>query len=116
MNIRYFLVLLPLSSSMLSGCNNVSENDFDKVCGYFQQLEQLPRADTMTHIERNEFILNKISQGLQAESNARVAWEAISYAEKDERYSLFKSAAEDVHSSIWDCPAMEKLAAKTGEF
>ena len=91
-------------------------NEFDKVCEYFQQLEQLPKIDTMTSLQRNSFVMERISQNLRPESDARVAWEAIANADAAQRYELFKSSAESVHSGSWQCPSMKKLAIKTGAY
>lgn len=106
-----FLVTL-----FISFPSHAAETDFDKVCRYFQQLEQLADVNSMTHQQRNTFILDKITNNLPISSNARAAWEGISYADANQRYELFKSAAESVINVPWSCTAMEKLAAKTGEF
>lgn len=92
------------------------ENDFNKICHYFQFLEKQKSVDKMSIIERNDFILGKINTNLKINSNARVAWEAISYAIGEQRYELFQYAAESVIKTKWRCNAMKKLAPVTGEF
>jgi hypothetical protein len=42
------------------------------MCEYFQQLEQLPQIDTMTGLQRNSFVMKRISKNLRPESDARV--------------------------------------------
>ena len=92
------------------------ENDFDKVCRYFQLLEKESNLEKMTNLERTDFILENINKNLKPSSNARAAWEAISYAVADQRYELYKSATESVLKKKWQCEAMKKLAPITGEF
>ncbi len=95
---------------------HATENDFDKVCGYFEALAKKSTVDSMINLKRNDFILNKINKNLKPTSNARVAWEAIGSADASMRYDLFKSSAESVVKSKWQCKAMKKLAPITGEF
>jgi len=96
-----------------TGCTEkVIETDFEKVCGYFQDLEQ---HDDMPAEQRYWFIKERIDKDLPANSNARVAWEAIVNAVPEKRYELFKSAAESVYPLPFNCPVMEKLAPVIGD-
>lgn len=52
-------------------------NDFDMVCGYFQELSKQANVDKMSHLERNDFIVSKINKNLPDKSNAKSAWQAI---------------------------------------
>lgn len=92
------------------------ENDFDKVCRYFQLLEKENNLNKMTNLKRNNFILEKINKNLKPSSNARVAWESIGNAVASLRYELYQSSAESVLNKKWQCDAMKKLAPVTGEF
>lgn len=116
MKYKLISALLLLFSCVFTVSGHAEENDFEKVCMYFQQLGKLPNIDTMTNQQRNNFIMDNITQNLKSDSDARVAWEAIAYVEAGERYDLFKSAAESVGSSKWQCTAMKDLAMKTGAF
>jgi hypothetical protein len=113
---KLFVIASMALALFISFTIHASENDFDKVCDYFGELQKMANEAAMTHQQRNTFIMDKISKDLPAASNARAAWEAIGYAEAEQRYELFKSAAESVINTPWQCPAMEKLAPKTGEF
>lgn len=109
----YILILL----LFFFGCSVESgKNEFDIVCGYFEELENNSTVNTMTNLQRNDFILNRIIKNLSETSNARNAWEAIGSAEAHQRYILFQSAAESVLNKKWHCDSMERLAHKTGEF
>ena len=88
--------------------------DFDKVCGYFTDLRKLADVNRMTHVQRSDFIDKKMAKGLDRQSDAVVAWTAISYATPAERYELFTGSAESVLHHPWTCPSMEKWIAKTG--
>ena len=70
---------------MFSFVVQAEENDFNKVCHYFQLLEKQKSVDKMSIIERNNFIVSKINTNLKKNSNARVAWEAISHAICEQR-------------------------------
>lgn len=91
-------------------------NDFDMVCGYFQELSKQANVDKMSHLERNDFIVSKINKNLPDKSNAKSAWQAISAAVAEQRYELYQSSVESVLKKKWQCNAMEKLAPLTGLF
>jgi len=116
MSVKTLYAGLLLSFVFTSLPIQASENDFDKVCGYFEALAKESTVDSMTSLKRNDFILNKINKNLKPTSNARVAWEAIGSADASMRYELFQSSAEPVVKSKWQCKAMKKLAPITGEF
>ncbi len=109
------LVLFSLSLFFSAG-SYASEKEFDQVCNYFDQLDKLSNVNSMSNTQRNDFINNKISKNLAETSNARAAWIAIDSAVAELRYELFQSAAESVINKPWQCPSMQKWAAKTGEF
>lgn len=111
----YFGGLL-LVFTFVTFSSQATESDFDEVCLHFQALQAVLNVDAWTHQQRNDFIMNKITNNLPATSNARAAWEAIASATPEQRYMLFKSSAESVLNARWQCPAMKTLAPKTGEF
>lgn len=113
------LLLIFLSSHLIASeklTNKELDNNFDKICNYFQALKKLSKQKTLTHLERNRFIIDKINHELKSDSNAKLAWEAISFATSEQRYELFKSGAESVLNRKWDCDEMKQLAKITGEF
>lgn len=112
--LKHLSLLLCLTTMSLVAHAQV--NDFDKVCHFFQKLEKSNKLNTMTNLQKNDFILSLISKELKPTSDARVSWEAIGSAEAAHRYELFKSSAESVLKSKWRCEAMKKLAPTTGEF
>jgi len=109
------LLIFPL---VLSACISTTNqaNDFDLVCHYFEALEKSPQQISLSHKERNQFIVKKINQNLDPQSDAKIAWEAISRAVSEQRYELFKSGAESVLKNKWECKAMKRLANVTGVF
>jgi len=106
-------ILLCLSFSMNLQAGN---SDFDAVCEYFGKLDKLPNVNAMSNTDRNAFIIDSIESNLPKSSNARAAWTAIDSAVAEKHYELFCSAAESVLNKPWKCEAMQKWAAKTGEF
>jgi len=113
---KYYFIGLFLFSFFVVPSTYADESDFDIVCQYFQQLDKLSDLETMTNMQRNDFILDKINKNLPQTSNAGATWIAIDSADPEVRYELFKSAAESVLSRQWQCSAMLKLSPKTGEF
>lgn len=110
------LLLVTLMGGYFVSSIYAKENDFDAVCGYFQELKALPKLGSLDHSQRNDFIVSRLKSGLPESSNARAAWEAISNASPEMRYDLFVSAANSVGNKTWSCLAMEYLAPNTGEF
>lgn len=114
-----FKNLLIISIAMLAFIGCSSENkirDFDMVCGYFGELRAAPNLADMNSEQRNEFIMERIEANLSERSNARVGWEAIRSAQSDQRYELFKSAADSIQAGDWHCEPMKELAVSTGWF
>ena len=91
-------------------------NDFDRVCDFFSELGNQKNLKTMNHIQRNDFIVERINKHLSTTSDARVAWEAVAATVAGQRYEIYRSGAESVLNRKWECPAMEKLAIMTGLF
>jgi hypothetical protein len=70
----------------------------------------------MNYEQRNEFIMERIEANLSEKSNTRAGWQAISHAVAEQRYELFKSAADSIQNGDWQCEPMKELAASTGWF
>jgi hypothetical protein len=99
-----FLLIL-----LITGCSR-QQQDFDQVCGYFAELKSQLEQRSLSAAERGDFILDQVLQKLPADSNARIAWEAIATAEASERYYLFVEAATSSGLTSWQCPSMQQLA------
>ena len=117
MNKRLVIFGCVVLSVGLLGCADNSEtiNDFQAVCTYFQELEKLENVNSLTAEGRNKFIVALIEKNIPA-SAASISWKAVSYAVAEQRYEIFKMAAESELKETWDWPAMEKLAPLTGAF
>lgn len=101
---------------LFSGCTDkVATNEFDQVCTYFDELKGALQKEDMSPVQRDFYIAEKITSGIPESSNARIAWEAISYAES-ERYELFKTSAQEVLGRDWHCESMQKLADSLSKF
>lgn len=103
------IALIVLSFFLMLGCSLPLKNDFDIVCGYFDNLQVAMLDQEFSKSDRVNFIENEINKGLPSNSSARVAWEAIINAVSWQRYGLYKEAAESVLSAEWHCRSMEKL-------
>lgn len=114
---HYFLFyLLLINLTIINTSAHADENDFDKVCHYFKLLDKENNVKTMTTLNRNKFILEKINKHLKSTSNARAAWLSISNAIPNQRYELYQMSAESILNKKWQCLAMKKWAAVAGEF
>jgi hypothetical protein len=57
-----------------------------------------------------------MQQDLKPNSDAVIAWDAVSAASAEQRYTLFQLAAETVLKRSWHCEPMQRLAIQTGQF
>ena len=106
-----------LMSTMLSFSAFAVDNDFDKVCGYFEQLDSIlaKNKKVMNNTQQADFISQLVKKELYVNSSAREAWEVIIYAVPEERYGMYKFTAEEILKSSWQCGAMKKHISHTGE-
>lgn len=105
------LSLIVFFTACSKDVKNVS--DFDLVCQYFQELERSNDLTQMSNRQRNSFIVEKINTNIP-NSNAGASWEAVSYADPEQRYDIFQIGAEEVLGAKWQCKAMQSLAGSTG--
>lgn len=115
-NAKLYLVCVIVS--VLYGCadsssSSPSGSSFDLVCSAFDMLDSNANYESMSNLERNEFITKQIHK-LTPNSNAAMAWDAVSSAQSDQRYEIFKIAAEEVTGQEWHCDSMKHLASITG--
>lgn len=92
-----------------------SNSDYDLVCHYFDQLQDVLSKDKLTFSERGQFITDRVNKNLKPDSDARALWNVIIYAVPDERYEMFKTTAEEQTNKPWDCTSMKNLAQTAGE-
>lgn len=109
----YFSVIL--YCSFLSFSVSAAADQFDSVCGYFKELSMHPSVNTMSNLQRNDYITEKLNR-LPVASDARIAWEAIASAMPNQRYELYRSSARSILNRNWECKPMSKLASQTGAF
>src|SRR5690606_22969771 len=109
-------ILMSVTATLIfNGCTVENKiHDFYAVCDYFKELELAISSTAMDHEQRNDFIMARIRANLPETSNARIAWEAISSAVSEERYGLFKYAADSIQNTDWQCEPMKELAGSTG--
>jgi len=92
-----------------------AENDFDKVCSYFEKLDIELARTKMTKSQKANFINKLVNSELKLNSSARKSWEVIVYAVPEERYDIYQITAVELLKSSWKCDAMKKLIVTTGE-
>ncbi len=106
-----------LSVVVLLACSDKveteNESGFEVICDSFQDLQKHKNITQMTHLQRNDFIVEKLSK-TPPEDYAKISWEAVSSASPEVRYEIFKMGAEEALGESWHCDAMESLAPTTG--
>lgn len=110
MRTLFFIALSVFSFSAFSAVN-----DFDKVCRYFDMLDNALMQKKMSNVQKADYISALVSKELKVNSAARQAWEVIVYAVQDERYEMYKSTAKEILHTDWQCAAMKKHISTTGE-
>lgn len=109
--------LLILSVSVLIACADKPESEysggFSLVCDYFQALQELKNISEMDYVQRNDFIVGKVTHNIP-DSDATASWLAVSSAASEDRYEIFKMGAEEALETEWECNAMKILAPTTG--
>lgn len=105
-----FIVLIIL---LLISCNKNKENDFDIVCDVFAEINNID--EEMSPIKRGRITLEKTRNRLDDTSTARIWWETVISAQKDQRYSIYKRGAEDALEREWECKPMQELAPVTSD-
>ncbi len=109
-----FLFIIILSS--FSAVAHSETTDFDLICGFFNELNQTQNIKEMSPEQKADFVDTRITAKLSEGSDAKAAWAAILSAPPQQRYELFKSAAESIIlPKKWNCPAMKQLASTTGD-
>ena len=92
-----------------------AESDFDKICNYFEKLDNTLTMNKMTKSQRAAFISELVTKNLKVNSSARKTWEVVIYAVPEERYEIVQSTAIELLKENWQCKAMKKHISMTGE-
>jgi hypothetical protein len=93
----------------ITACTN-PQNDFDAVCQYFDELQNVSDLNSMSNADRFEFINNRINKHLKQESYAYITWDALMLSH-EERYAMFSKAASETLNQNWVCESMKILAS-----
>jgi len=113
MEYKIILLILLISCFSVVACSET--NDFDRICGFFNELSQTQNIEKMSPEQKADFVNSRIAGQLSERSNAKAAWTAIQNAVPHQRYELFKSGAESVLPYKWECAAMKQYASTTGD-
>ena len=110
----YLKVILILSVFISSPVFS-AENDFDKMCGYYERLDHALAINKMSSSQKTDFINNLVVNNLSENSSARKTWDVIIYAVPEERYDMVKSTAKELLQRDWKCEFMKKYISMTGK-
>jgi len=92
-----------------------AENDFDKMCGYFKELDNTLVINKLNQTQREAFINQRVIKNLKVNSPARQTWEVVIYAVPEERYDMVQSTAVELLKTSWRCDAMMKYISTVGK-
>jgi len=112
---EYKIIFLLLVFSNFLAMANSDTNDFDRICGIFNELSQIPSVEKMSPEQKADFVDTRITNQISKDSDARVAWAAIVTAAPHQRYELFKNGAETILLNKWECAVMKQHASTTGD-
>lgn len=105
----FILVLLLVSYSAIS-----AENDFDRLCDYFEKLDKAPTINIMSKSQKFAFINKFVVEGLPVNSSARKTWEVVFYAVPEERYGMVQATSMELLKKSWKCNVMKKHISNVG--
>lgn len=115
-------IIFPLLLLFFWGCSENSntelvaeENEFDQFCDIFTALSTEPKFDTMDTAEKYASLDKSLTESLSSNSDAYIAWTAVSLAEPSQRYQLFKDAAVSSLKMQWDCQPLKDHANTVGQ-
>lgn len=115
-------IIFPFLLLLFSGCSENSnteqvaeENEFDQFCDIFTALSTAPKFDAMNTADKYASLDNALTDNLSTNSDAYIAWTAVSLAEPSQRYQLFKDAAASSLKMQWDCQSLKDHAHTVGQ-
>jgi len=107
-----FLVVLSLytASAYTAPAASAEKSDYDKVCGYFTQLQDKLKHGSLSGEQRETFISKLVNQELKPGSPARQLWENCLLMPKQQRYEVYKGGVKEMaQDKAWQCQAMKTL-------
>ena len=108
MNILQRSLVLFISIIALTSCNKI--NDFDLLCGYFDNLTVENNKKEFSSEQKFQFINELVKKNISTNSPARESWQAvIGFLPAEGRYALYKEAAEVTLNKNWHCSSMQIL-------
>ena len=114
--------IYPLLLVFFWGCSDNSDteqvaekNEFDQFCDIFTALSTTPKFEKMNTSEKYSSLDKALTEGLSSNSDAYIAWSAVSLAEPSQRYQLYKDAAASSLNKQWDCQSLKEHAHKVGQ-
>ena len=100
-----FVLLLEISLANASA--NGTNNDFDRICQIYHDAYQQESFSKLNPSEQASYIYQKVEETVQP-GDALEAFQAVTQADPNEKYQLFKRAAEMLMGKPWDCPAIKE--------
>lgn len=89
-------------------------SDFDHFCQAFKELTAQSNYHSLNSEEKHAALMDLLSDEVQAQSHAYIAWDAVRFADAHERYNLFIDAAAASGHNNWTCGPMKQHAHEVG--
>lgn len=101
-----FILLFFISPVTVS--NNIS-SDYDKLCSIITETRQNKEFLTLKLTEQSIELMNKITSHFPESSQIMSVFTALNSVDPQEKYAIFKQAAEKSLSKKWDCPSYKEF-------
>jgi len=104
--ISYFIFLFyifPIGASS----NTVS--DYDKLCSIITETRQNKEFSALTLTAQSIELTNKITSSFPESAQIMSVFSVLKAVDPQEKYTIFKQAAEESLSKPWDCPAYKEF-------
>lgn len=112
--IRLSFICVLFLINLSCGSKEQEINEFDILCSQFTSLYKTDDVSKLTPEEKNRRFLSKLEASLPKESNAYIAWDAVSAVDPEMRYALLVEAAESSSHPNWQCDEMASKANEVG--
>jgi len=100
-------VLLFFISPVTVSNNTIS--DYDKLCSIITETRKNKEFSTLKLTEQSIELTHKITSSFPGSSQIMSVFSVLNSVDPQEKYAIFKQAAEKSLSKKWDCPSYKEF-------
>ena len=86
-----------------------TKSDYDKLCSIITETRKNKEFSKLAITEQSIALTNKITNSFQKSSQIMSVFSMLKAVDPQEKYSIFKQAAEETLSKKWDCPSYKEF-------